>query len=409
MSQNIIAKEAQALQLASDEALVTLFEFTGFNSTLYFHAENTHENIYWNNNAYEAFPMVVDGIEKHADGAAARPTLIIPNVESLFKSAGSKFDTDGVTGTNSFVIEDLLGKRIVIRKTLSKYVSESTDTNENPFEFPKAEYIIDRIAQKTSLSITIELASPFELVNVKVPSRVVTGKYCPWVYQGWALGNTDVRSACHWSTKVSGTTYNSTTGAEVEITNVHLFFTIDDEPLIHTSLVSGTPSTWAGGDSFSRDVLVSHDSMYWQSLSDDNLGNTPTDNNANWRAVRVYDTYSASHPYTANATDVRRSDYTFELVNGVPVIFKCIRDNTGKTPSQNPGFWVRADVCGKLLSSCKSRYQTTNIVYVNLGNILNPVSITVGGVTTIHGAPTSIFNTAIPLPFGGFPGTRSFR
>ncbi len=407
MTQNIIAKEAQALHLASDEALVTLFEFTGFNSTLYFHAENTHENIYWNNNAYEAFPMVVDGIEKHADGAAARPTLIIPNVESLFKS-GSKFDTDGVAGTNSFVVEDLLGKRIVIRKTLSKYVSESTDTNENPFEFPKAEYIIDRIAQKTSLSITIELASPFELVNVKVPSRVVTGKYCPWVYQGWALGNTDVRSACHWSTKVSGTTIDSQ-GAEVEITDVHLFFTIDDEPLIHTSLVSGTPSTWAAGDFFSTDVLVSHDSMYWQSLSDENMGNTPTDNNAHWRAVRVYDTYDVSKAYTTNASDGRRSDYTFELVNGVPIIFRCIRDNTGKIPSQNPGFWVRGDVCGKLLSSCKSRYQTTNIVYVNVGNILNPVSITVGGVTTIHGAPTSVFNTAITLPFGGFPGTRSFR
>ena len=78
--------------------------------------------------------------------------------------------------------------------------------------------------------------------------------------------------------------------------------------------------------------------MYWQSLSDENTGNTPTDNNANWRGVRVYDTYSASNPYTINATDPRKSDYTFELVNGVPIVFRCIRDNTGKTPSQNPGF-----------------------------------------------------------------------
>ena len=55
-----------------------------------------------------------------------------------------------------------------------------TNTNQSPFEFPKAEYVIDRIAQKTSISLTVELANTFELQNVKVPSRVVTGKYCPW-------------------------------------------------------------------------------------------------------------------------------------------------------------------------------------------------------------------------------------
>lgn len=400
MSQNIIAKEVQALHLAPDEALVSLFEFTGFNTTLYFHAENTHENIYWNNNAYEAFPMVIEGIEKHADGAAARPTLIIPNVSSLFK-VGSKFDTDGVQGTNSFVIEDLLGKRVTVRKTLSKYVSEGTNNaNLSAFEFPKAEYIIDRIASKTSLAVTIELASPFELANVKVPSRVVTGKYCPWVYQGWALGNTDVRSACHWSAKVSGLDANGN-----EVTDIHLFFTIDDEPLVHEDIFFSAPASWSGNTEYDLNDVVSHDSMYWQSLSDENTGNTPTDNNANWRGVRVYDTYSASNPYTINATDPRKSDYTFELVNGVPIVFRCIRDNTGKTPSQNPGFWVRADVCGKLLSSCKSRYQATNVIHQSIyATIVRPT-----GGSIKHGMATAKFNTAISLPFGGFPGTRSFR
>ena len=132
MSQNIIAKEAQALQLASDEALVTLFEFSGFGTPLYFHSENTQADIYWNGNAYEAFPMLIEGIEKHADGASARPTLMMPNVESLFKS-GSKFDTDGVPNQNSFLADDLLGKRVTIRKTLSKYVSENYKYKSKPF------------------------------------------------------------------------------------------------------------------------------------------------------------------------------------------------------------------------------------------------------------------------------------
>ena len=407
MSQNIIAKEAQALQLASDEAIVSLFEFSGFGTVLYFHAENTHEDIYWNTNAYEAFPMIVEGIEKHADGASARPTLIMPNVESLFKS-GSKFDTDGVANQNSFLAEDLLGKRITIRKTLSKYVSQGTNTNQSPFEFPKAEYVIDRIAQKTALSLTLELASPFELVNVKVPSRVVTGKYCPWVYKGWTLGNTDVRSACHWSTKVSGLDVNGN-----EVTDIHLFFTIDDEPLVHENVISSTNlSAWNANTTYSLDSVITHDNLKWQSFSDDNVGNTPSDNSAHWRVVRTYRTYNGATPYETDSTDGRKSDYAVELINNnVPVVFRCVRDHTNKQPSQNPGFWVQADVCGKLLSSCKARYQATNISSGGGNNGASILAFTTIGTSPgiKHGMATAKFNTAITLPFGGFPGTRSFR
>jgi lambda family phage minor tail protein L len=396
MSQNIIAKEAQALQLASDEALVTLFEFSGFGTPLYFHSENTQADIYWNGNAYEAFPMLIEGIEKHADGASARPTLMMPNVESLFKS-GSKFDTDGVPNQNSFLADDLLGKRVTIRKTLSKYVSEGTNTNQSPFEFPKAEYVIDRIAQKTSISLTVELASPFELQNVKVPSRVVTGKYCPWIYKGWTTGNVDVKSACHWTSKVSGLDTNGN-----EVKDVHLFFTIDDEPLVHEDIITAAPN-WSAGTTYSLDSVITHDNLKWQSFSDDNTGNTPNEHSPHWRIVRTYRTYNIATAYQTNSIDGRKSDYAVELINGAPVVFRCVRDHTNKQPSQNPGFWVQADVCGKLLSSCKARYQATNIS--SGGNILDFEQVG----TIKHGMATAKFNTAITLPFGGFPGTRSFR
>ena len=58
-----------------------------------------------------------------------------------------------------------------------------------------------------------------------------------------------------------------------------------------------------------------------------------------------------------------------------------------KNPVSNAGYWKRVDVCGKLISSCKVRFQ---------------------GTTTV-GMSTAGLNTSIPLPFGGFPGTRKFK
>lgn len=53
-------------------------------------------------------------------------------------------------------------------------------------------------------------------------------------------------------------------------------------------------------------------------------------------------------------------------------------------PTEGSRYWKRVDVCGKTLNSCKVRFQ---------------------GVDS-NGDPV---NRVIPLPFGGFPGTRKFK
>lgn len=54
-----------------------------------------------------------------------------------------------------------------------------------------------------------------------------------------------------------------------------------------------------------------------------------------------------------------------------------------KNPEQNPVYWKRRDTCGKLINSCKIRFQGNNI--------------------------NSTLDTSVSLPFGGFPGSRSFK
>ena len=430
----IIAREVQKLEMAPDEAFVTLYEveLTEGSEPLYFHAENTENVIKFNNGAsgtqpkeYNPFPMVIEGVEIRGDGAQNRPTVIIPNVESLFRS-GSAFDTDLTDNINDFELEDLIGKRITRRQTLSKYVEEvGVDTTRTShFQFPKATYIIDRIASKNSIAVQFELASPFDLSDVKVPSRVVTGKYCPWVYKQWTESNTNVKSACYWKNTLSDGT-----------NDVLLFFTIDDEPLVlkdsSISLLYDATHASRGGDSYGKNGFAFHNDIYYQCLIQGTTSD-PFEGSANWRVVRTYELWRPGNTYDVNDVDNRQNDYVYD--NGI--VYRAVRrsgpgtsSNPGpgaKVPADNPAFWMQADVCGKLLQSCKARYQTN--VLIRSGNSVgfnivdpNPRAVndrgtdTTGsianhnGVSRHHGLPLATFNNNISLPFGGFPGTRRIR
>ena len=72
------------------------------------------------------------------------------------------------------------------------------------------------------------------------------------------------------------------------------------------------------------------------------------------------------------------------ISNGHTQIWKAlIAVPVNKSPLLHKIYWKRLDVCGKLISSCKVRFQ---------GNAVD-----------------STLSQAVPLPFGGFPGTRTFK
>ena len=383
-----------------DSGLLDFYELTigaGTNNTLYFHdgKKENLDDITFDGKVYVALPIMMDGIELKADGAMSRPSLTIANVESILKS-GSKFKTqmeDGTWGATvnseplaatDFKVDHLVGATVVKRRTLEKYLTS------NPIvEFEKDEYIIDRISDKSNIFITLELASPFDLGGIRVPNRVVIGKYCPWVYQGASpeVAEADRIGACNWK-KENQKLHN---GARASI-----FVSENDEPIFLKSAVDTIGTTAVNTTSTgskSLDDFVNVGGLYYQSRDDSNTANLT--NTTLWKVVIVYTQWSSDDTdedeYTIDV-DKRKSSHVYH--GGT--VWRCViahTKNSNLEPALDSRHWVRADLCGKLLASCKQRYQSKGLTNNAGRNFIT----------------SDKSNTQAILPFGGFPGSRKFR
>jgi phage-related protein len=410
---NIIVTDVQDLEI--DSGIVELYEIeigTGSDNTLYFHPgkdlgnDDADNDLLFDGNTYVALPIFMEGIEKTAEGAQPRPKLTFANVESIIKN-NSIFKTEMDDGTwdaeidnipittNNFVMEDLIGARVTRRKTLEKYTG--LDENDNPvtgYDFGKELFIIDRISNKSSIFIEVELASPMDLGGVRIPRRQVIGKYCPWIYQG---GQTDPgKSACTWKTHEQ---------LEEDNGDVYSFyFTGNDEPLVLASYLTGTTNdfwkgTYSTSTAYVRGDFVSSASLFWR-CEKDATGVLPTETAIQWQLVRTYTAWNNSTTYTIDSADFRKNSYVRgePSTDGANTIWRAVRGNSGITPGTNESAWTRGDTCGKLLKSCKIRYQGMPLA--------NKIASGAYGADAI---PSFAVDTNVPLPFGAFPGTRKFR
>ena len=301
---------------------------------------------------YTAIPIELTGVERNADGASSRPSLVVANVLSTFR---------GLIG--DLTNKDLIGKRVIRRQTLKKYLYGETDDANPPIEFPVEKFIIDRVASENKVAIKFELASVMDLEGVKLPNRIVVGKYCNWEYQGIANG----RGGCTWKANSKIT---------VGTTEYKAYFTIDDEPILPdaTSFTAWNSSTAA------VDELWSYLGKKWRANAATSAA--PASNNVDWTRIRTYTTYAAGTTYTYDSDD-------YEYVEHSNTIWRLVKTGSGNTPSASSLYWVRGDVCGKILGSCKARYQW------------QPKASTA--------VPTFNKDTSQTLPFGGFPGSEKYR
>jgi lambda family phage minor tail protein L len=313
-------------------------------------------------NLYTPIPVEMTGMSLQSDGAANRPTITIANVEQVFTAS-----VENATG-RFLRFRDLIGKRLVKRTTLEKYLIGGESPSN--VEFPKQSFYIDRISDEDYQQVSFELAAPYDLEGVRIPARVIIGKYCAWTYQGFEKSG---KGGCAWPLD-NEKTYAGTRTA--------VFFNLFDEPLISSSGLS--TSSWTAG-SYQQNTYVTHEGFVWRSEVNANNAE-PGDATNFWRKARLYSEWQLNQSYIADTTDAYSGDHVKYGDN----IWLCKLTHTSSEstlPVYNSRYWERVDYCGKTLDSCKQRFQCQ-----------------IAG-----GRPSAVLDTSIELPFGAYPGSAKFR
>lgn len=114
---------------------------------------NGNTNVLFGGDTYLPFPIEISDISASADGAPARPTLAISNVNKLF-------------GRLSFSFKDIIGAKVTYYRTFAVYLGQATKISAAPMKYT--------IARKTShnmSSLSFELRSPLDSDRGMLPKR----------------------------------------------------------------------------------------------------------------------------------------------------------------------------------------------------------------------------------------------
>lgn len=186
MPQEVKKEISCEIQKLEPSALIELFvlEMKNPADNLHFYAGTNALNkpVVWQGVEYIPLPIEARGFDMNSKGTLPRPEIIAANVQGLFTALVRKFD-------------DLVGLRLIRKRTFAKYLDavnfpEGNPTaNPNAF-FPDDIWFIDKKKDESKLSISWELASAFDLQGVRLPKRQIIQNYCQWKYRGGECGYT---------------------------------------------------------------------------------------------------------------------------------------------------------------------------------------------------------------------------
>lgn len=185
MPQTVNKNVSIEIQSLSPSAIVELFELeVSPTQTLYFHAgtNELQQPVVWQGITYSPLPIQAEGFDMSSQGTLPRPKISIANVQGLFSSLIRRYD-------------DLIGLKIIRKRTFARYLDEENFPNGNPNADPSAHlpdeiWYIDKKESENNLMIQWELASAFDLQGVQLPRRQVIQNYCQWKYRGGECGYT---------------------------------------------------------------------------------------------------------------------------------------------------------------------------------------------------------------------------
>tara|TARA_R100000278_G_scaffold122709_1_gene109618 strand:- start:1209 stop:1802 length:594 start_codon:yes stop_codon:yes gene_type:complete len=151
----------------------------------YFHSGTslkTNNAIIWKTKTYQRYPVECTGFEYNNSGALPRPQMQISNVLNLFTALIATVNTYNIGN-------DLVGAKFIRIRTLAEFLDAGNFENDkNIFgtpdpnqELPQEIYFLNKKLFENRSVVSYEMVSALDLVNVKLPKRIVTRKDFPGV------------------------------------------------------------------------------------------------------------------------------------------------------------------------------------------------------------------------------------
>ena len=111
--------------------------------------------IIWGGNTYYPWPVQIQGIEQNSDGAPARPTLTIGNL-----------DASKIIGATVFAYSDIIGAKVTYIRTFSTYIGGAGSASLSPLK-----YTIGKKKGHDERFLSFELRSPLDKERAYLPPR----------------------------------------------------------------------------------------------------------------------------------------------------------------------------------------------------------------------------------------------
>lgn len=174
------------LERLKPDALIELFEFDATElgeGILRWHSGTVNgNNIVWQGNEYQRFPIQASGFETNGKGTLPRPTMRAANI-------------GGQLGAYIATIDDALGVKVTRRRTMARYLDEVNFPNGNPTADPTSHlpdevYFVSRKTNQNAIFIEFELATAWDVNGLMLPRRQVIASTCPWRFRGDGCGYT---------------------------------------------------------------------------------------------------------------------------------------------------------------------------------------------------------------------------
>lgn len=142
------------LDLTSIPALAT---------SIYYFTPSSGTALTWGGNTYQPWAIQIEGIEASADGAPARPTLSIGNL-----------DANKLIGALVFGYGDIVGAKVKYIRTFEPYLGTSSS-------LPPITYYISKKTSHNQSIIQFELRSPLDKERAYLPGRQILKRDFPGV------------------------------------------------------------------------------------------------------------------------------------------------------------------------------------------------------------------------------------